>query len=59
MQLNHEEILVLAQTINPSIEHYREIAYQRGASIYDKQTLEVLEALQQKLEEHLAWNYDH
>jgi hypothetical protein len=54
MQLNHEEILVLAQTINPSIEHYREIAYQRGASIYDKQTLEVLEALQQKLEEHLA-----
>ena len=54
MQLNHEEILVLAQTINPSIEHYRQLSNQPCAMVYDRETLEVLEALQQKLEEYLS-----
>jgi hypothetical protein len=56
MQLNHEEILVLAQTINPSIEYYRELSNQPHATVYDRQTRDILEALQQKLEEHLACN---
>jgi len=53
MQLNHDEICTLAQTINPSVEYYRQLASQPFATRYDREILEVLEELQTKLEEHL------
>lgn len=52
MQLTKEEVSILAQTISPSIEHYREITIQSDSNIYDMRVLAVLTNLQQKLEAH-------